>query len=245
MRRRIIAAVLILIAACVLTIAVASCGKKPAPSRMVRIPGGRFDADGLPYEMGLHPVREMEINSFFIEVTEVTVAQYKQCVRAGKCGRRRGAIPAALNHPEQPAVMITQKDAAAYCAYVGGRLPTEWEWEKAAKGPKGMRYPYGDRFRADAANTAYASMRSVNDRSYRFAAPPGSYKEDLSGYGVMDMGGNVAEWTSSTSPSGEVVVRGGHWYSEKAQSANYYREFVPTGDLMSNTVGFRCAKDAG
>jgi len=219
-----------------------SCQHEAKATRVLDIPGGRFQVGGLPDEKGLHPVREMELKSFFIEMTEVTNAQYRRCVKAKKCVDRGDNLPTVFGDPQQPVVMVTQQDAADYCAWVGRRLPTQWEWERAARGPEGFTFPYGNEFSADGANTAYAPLTKTNRGVFRFTAPVGAFEKDRSGFGVLDMGGNVAEWTSSAIGGGEVVVRGGHWYAERGQSVAYYREFVLTGNLMSHTIGFRCAK---
>jgi formylglycine-generating enzyme required for sulfatase activity len=233
-------AMLLLILFCVLP--TVSCENEAKATRMLSIPGGRFQVGGLPDEKGLHPVREIKLRSFFIEMTEVTNAQYRRCVRAEKCADRGENLPTVFGDPRQPVVMVTQQDAAAYCAWVGRRLPTQWEWERAARGPEGFVFPYGNVFSADGANTAYGPLTKTNRGVFRFTVPVGAFEKDRSGFGVRDMGGNVAEWTVSTIGGGEVVVRGGHWYAERGQSANYHRELVPTGNLMSHTIGFRCAK---
>ena len=95
----------------------------------------------------------------------------------------------------------------------------------------------------DAANTAYAKPFVKNAKVFRFSAPPGSFPKDLSGFGILDMGGNVSEWTQNTWEAH--VVRGANWYSERGQSHASYRELVPTADLTSLTIGFRCAKGRG
>ena len=225
-------------------IVLASCAGDAPPTRMVEIPGGRFVVGGLPDEKKLHPPGEMELPGFYMEIYEVTIAQYATCVKAKECPDRSGEIPKAFGGPRQPVIMVTQSDAAAYCTFVGRRLPTEWEWERAARGPKAYTYPYGNDFLPGAANTSYAPLKKCGGTYYRFTAPVGVFDEDRSPFGVFDMGGNVAEWTTSRVGAGEAVVRGGHWYSEKEQSASYYREFVPTGDLTSYTIGFRCVKSA-
>jgi len=175
-----------------------------------------------------------------MELKEVTNRQYRTCVAAGKCRDNRGTIPENLAAPDLPVVMVTRAEAKNYCAFRGRRLPTEWEWELAARGARGTRFVYGDTFHADAANTAYAKPSVQNAKVFRFSAPAGSFPRDLSGFGILDMGGNVSEWTQNT---GEApVVRGANWYSERGQSHTSYRELVPTADLTSLTIGFRCAR---
>jgi formylglycine-generating enzyme required for sulfatase activity len=166
---------------------------RPADSAvMVYVPAGEFlmgstenDPDARDEEK---PVHTVDLDAFWIDKTEVTNAQYRKCVEAGACeepgcGNRNDVIG-----PSQPVVCVSWDDAQAYASWVGGRLPTEAEWEKAARGTDGRTYPWGD------------SAPDCNRANYsdcgRAIADVGSYPEGASPYGVLDMAGNAWEWVA-------------------------------------------------
>jgi hypothetical protein len=133
-----------------------------------------------------------------------------------------------------PAVFLDWFDAYAYAKWKGRRLPTEQEWEKAARGTDGRLYPWGSEERAGAANVYRG------DPTQKWVAP-GSYPDDRSPYGVFDMAGNVSEWTSSVDPSGNPVIRGGNFGS---LSAEVTRRVTNQRSLtLSDRIGFRTVGD--
>lgn len=170
-------------------------------------------------------IRDVSVSTFAIDRYEVTVAEYRVCVHAGGCGidpliagDERYVADHAL-----PIVNVTWSEARTFCAWRDGRLPTEAEWEKAARGTDGRLWPWGDRERPDdfnhgrvpaAANAAVDDLdvrnRAVGANSYhatstdfgevdatdghRYAAPPGSYVWGEGPFGTFDQAGNVAEW---------------------------------------------------
>jgi formylglycine-generating enzyme required for sulfatase activity len=144
-------------------------------------------------ELTRHKVR---VEAFWIDRTEVTNAQYRQCVDAGACSPPQAANSLTresyYDHPEYddyPVVNVTWSQARAYAEWAGGRLPTEAEWEYAARGPEGGSYPWGE----DPPNERLLNYgRKVGDTT-----PVGAYPEGASWVGALDMGGNVWEWTSS------------------------------------------------
>ncbi len=154
--------------------------------------------------------REVYVSPFLIDRREVTTAEYRQCVVAGACdltplvaGDRR------FIHDELPVVNVTWHDAVSYCSWKGKRLPTEAEWEKAARGDDGRRWPWGNTDGDDRANRGKmipeelrpggiqpGVLATMTDDSDGAAgpAPPGTFRFGRSPYGVDDMAGNVAEW---------------------------------------------------
>ncbi len=138
---------------------------------------------------------------------------------------------------EHPAVLVSQPEAEAYCAWWGerrgghGRLPSEAEWEKAARGDDGRSYPWGNRFDATLANTRESGRRDTDaiGRTPAAASP----------YGVLDMAGNVLEWTSTRTPDERVIVKGGGWKGDAVAARCAARSSRPR-TLRDVTIGFRC-----
>jgi formylglycine-generating enzyme required for sulfatase activity len=212
-----------------------------------------------------YPPHEVYLSDVWMDRTEVTVAQYRRCVASGHCleppyasGARR------FDRPELPVVMVSWYDAAAYCAWAGGRLPTEAEWERAARGLVGRRYPWGNVYNAALSNHgkigAGALGWDVLDDSdgYPELAPVGSFVDGRTPDGLDDMAGNVEEWVndyympkypegSAVNPRGptmgeERVLRGGSYLSARP----FLRAASRAHDLPSMRRpwrGFRCARD--
>jgi formylglycine-generating enzyme required for sulfatase activity len=255
--------------------ALAACaGVRPAvttdpPPGMVLIPAGPFWMGSDPTEgvLGIEigvdesPRHLVDLPAFYIDKYEVTNAEYGQYAKA--VGSAYQPAPwrerDALNkEPDHPVGDTDYYDADAYCRWAGKRLPTEAEWEKAARGPDGGAYPWGSTFAVENANT----MESGLD----WSRPVGSHPGGASVYGVEDLIGNVWEWTSSwykpypgstlqRSSFGEKyrVLRGGSWGVPAlpfARSTNRHApELFAIDDRDTDwhtgyDVGFRCAKDA-
>ena len=202
------------------------------------------------------PLHDVYVDAFQIDVYEVTNALYQACQDEGVCDPPRASNSSTrteyYGNPEfadYPVIYVDWNQAKTYCEWRGARLPTEAEWEKAARGTDGRMYPWGGELTESLANFGY----SVGDTT-----AVGSYKDGESPYGLYDMAGNVWEWVSSrygsypydpddgreSATGGDVrAARGGSWGLVGVSVSTAYRYgFAPsTADL---DLGFRCAKDA-
>lgn len=232
-------------------------------SAQVLIPAGPFlrgDEAGEPDE---RPSRRVHLSAFSIDRTEVSRAAYGACVAAGKC---RPPAAQGQGGGDLPVVGVTWHDAAAYCAFAGGRLPTEAEWEKAARGTDGRRYPWGDDLACHRANFGCfgGDGRCAEYGAPGHPVPVGSYPAGASPYGVLDMAGNVWEWVAdryalryygrapSQDPKGPAaadppgaperrVLRGGGCCSIFGLPRTTDRLGLPA-DYHDVDIGFRCAR---
>lgn len=252
---------------------------------MIRIPGGWFllgssDRDGkIGFEIGVDelPQQKVYVRSFYIDRYEVTEAQYLEFLRGTGSKKFPGYWKEAgqadhfpKGYGQYPVSDVDWFDADSYCRWAGKRLPTEAEWEKAARGTDGRLWPWGNRFEPGWANTREASAvwkAPKGQEQYRvpgWKSPVGSHPEDVSPYGIYDMAGNVREWTATAYRSypgnrakavknagGFKVIRGGSYLTEAAFSRTAARLAVlPTvgpraadGWHSDYTYGFRCAED--
>ena len=232
-----------------------SCSKDRAPriEGMVYIPPGEFimgseevDTEGLGKEFGLRkeryyedetPMRRVFLEGYYIDTYEVTNAQYKKYLdETGYTPPptwENGTFPDG--EADHPVTYVTWYEAHAYCKWAGKRLPTEAEWEKAARGTDGRRYPWGDEFSGDRANTSLSGIVGTT--------PVGRYETGKSPYGIYDMAGNVWEWTSSDFDEKTKVVRGGSWGLTHRFAQTFFRVGYSPRTTINN-LGFRCAKDA-
>lgn len=216
---------------------------------MVLVEAGPFTMGSENGEADEKPVHEITLDAYYIDQYEVTNDQYRQCVQSGTCAVPMCGRPyedgAKTDHP---VMCVTWEQAKTYCEWRGDRLPTEAEWEKAARGMDGRTYPWGE---ADPNEQLLNFAGNVGDTT-----PVGLYPEGISPYGVYDMAGNVWEWVQSEyrdypyrvndgreSLKGENVrvLRGGSWNYDidNTRASNRYR-IEPS--LTLNAFGFRCAR---
>lgn len=200
------------------------------------------------------PQRRIHIGAFGIDRTEVTRASWQRCVDAGRCPPPRvGDSARLLADPNMPVTGIDFHEAQSYCAFAGGRLPTESEWERAARGSDGRRFPWGWQY-----NDRLANHASAID-GFRYLAPVASFPRGASPHGLVDMAGNVWEWTSDhydpmsyrsgldvdprgSTSGGERVVRGGSWRSAAFELRVTTRGARAAGSSGAD-LGVRCAYD--
>lgn len=226
---------------------------KNTPKDMVLIPAGEFTMGSNDWWPKSGPEHKRNLDAFHIDKYEVTNRKYKAFVDATGYNPpdnwENNKIPnGKVNHP---VVYVSWFDADAYCRWEGKRLPTEAEWEKAARGADKRTFPWGDKFSRDRANTPQYGKEDT--------MPVGSFENGKSPYGVYDMAGNVWEWTAdwfkpypmNTHPDenyGEKyrVVRGGSWYDctyyRCGISAPSYNRIFFNPNTRNNNFGFRCAK---
>lgn len=220
-----------------------------APQGMAYVPGGEFTMgrnDGDDYE---RPAHQVTVKPFFMDIYEVTNAQYAEFVKATDykppIQSSNGPYPSDL----LPVTGVTWDGANAYANWAKKRLPTEEEWEFAARGTDGRRYPWGNDWRSGAANAGTSAVGSMADvGKYNGASP----------YGIYDLAGNAWEWTASTLkayPGGTLpadanttdkVIRGGSWASAPSQATTTFRRgWGARGEKDYSYTGFRCVKDIG
>lgn len=225
---------------------------------MVRVPGGRFTmgSDDKKAPANERPSRAVVVSPFWIDKTEVTVGAYRACVERGACPRPARSSTSCtydLADPALPVSCVPWTSAQTYCMAMNKRLPREVEWEVAARGTSGVKYPWG----AGAAAGCGAAVTLASDTSQRSCgrnrpARVGTHPGGASPYGLQDMSGNVEEWVadwygetvSDLSPRAGAshVLRGGGWLSQPSQAKTTSRNWGSAREMGPN-VGFRCAKD--
>jgi len=200
------------------------------------------------------PFHKVYLDAYYIDKFEVTQGEYSECVRAGKrkSGCQDNSKYDGFTGERQPVVGVTWDQAKSYCEWAGKHLPTEAQWEKAARGTDGRKYPWGNQ-------TISCSLANYSDCKKGKTVEVGGYASGASPYGALDMMGNVWEWVAdwydkeyySSSPernptgasSGTYrVLRGGSWFSNARFARASYRYFYgPT--YQYGGIGFRCVGD--
>ena len=245
------------------TLGIGSAWTRPVDGMaMVYVPEGNFTMGGYFYAEE-RPSHTVNLNAYWIDSTEVTNAMYVKCEKAGSCqppvhsnSAKRTDYYRNLQYDNYPVIWVNWEDAYSYCKWAEARLPTEAEWEKAARGTDGRSFPW---------NPGNWNMGPSNDLlnfdSYvGDTTAVGSYPSGASPYAALDMAGNVWEWVNDwfdsnyyasspvSNPSGPTsgtyrVLRGGAWFSNGAHinvDFRYWRDPV-FSDL---SIGFRCARSS-
>jgi len=250
----------------------------------VWVPGGSFEMGSEPRHPDELPVRTVTLDGFWLDRTEVSLGQFRRFVAATNHStqaeqqgwsyvRRAEGLewtagadsahpqgPGSRGQDEHPVVHVSWDDAVAYCEWAGGRLPTEAEWEYAARGSGGHEYPWGNTF--DGTRLNYCDKNcpfewadEAVDDGYATTAPVGTYPAGASWVGALDMAGNVWEWvrdwygaypeSAQGNPTGpregeDRVVRGGSWADPDTTLRGAMRYTIPANPL--DLLGYRCVR---
>ncbi len=223
---------------------------------MIKIPGGTFTM-GSSQTVDSTPEHPVTLSSYFMDKYEVTVGEYRKCVQSNNCLTPLNSLHANCSYDKagkdyHPVNCVEWNDAKKYCAWAGKRLPTEAEWEFAAKGTDNRTFPWGNA----APTCSHADFKSDSGTfcSGSGTSPVGKHPLGISYWGLHDMGGNIEEWVydywgkfasgALVNPSGPItgkdhVVRGGNWEIEAKYMKSFDRYHYEAAKYW---LGFRCAK---
>jgi formylglycine-generating enzyme required for sulfatase activity len=266
MSRQVLTRYHIIVLSFILSLPLMLLGCSSPPEGMIKIPAGEFimgsdevDTEGKaiqygskkPWFLNEHPSHKVTTKEYYMDKTEVTNMAYQKFVADSGHEQPQywsgGSYPSGTDN--HPVLLVSWFDAKGYCDWAGKRLPTETEWEKAARGTDGRRYPWGDEFDIEKLNSHGVKGNTVEVGSSPSGASP---------YGLVDMAGNVHEWvenaykpyegnTYEDDDFGELfkVLRGGGWggvghYYSQINVRTTQRSHAPPGGKY-NDVGFRCA----
>jgi formylglycine-generating enzyme required for sulfatase activity len=211
-----------------------ACVEEAPAARRVDLPGGA-------YLMGPR-AEKVTVAPFSMDRTEVTVGAYAACVAAGQCSAPakealcNWGVPGKGKHPVN---CVSWPQAAEYCAWVGGRLPTEKEWEWAARGATaGRKYPWGDA--EPDGQLCWKRLSTDEKRARGGTCAVGTHPLGASAQGIQDLAGNVAEWTASDYGAEQRVIRGGSWSSEEPREVETAHRRWDSLTSQYATLGFRC-----
>ncbi len=206
---------------------------------MVHVPAGKFIMGANDGEDDEKPKGEVFVKGFYIDKYEVTNAQYKRF-------KPDHAFPEGKE--DYPVVNVTWFESNEYAKWAGKRLPAQEEWEKAARGTDGRKWPWGNVWDKNKCNTS--------DSEIWDSVKIGSYPQGVSPYACYDMAGNVWEWTYGTYDAypgntivnsnygkGYKVMKGGSWFGYGDHGARCSDRYISLPDVKDAMIGFRCAKD--
>ena len=222
------------------------------------IPSGEFTMGNPQGEINEKPAHTVYLDAYWMDKTEVSNSQYTTCVGAEACSEpvsmkslKRPDYYINEEYADYPMINVSWQQAADYCTWIEGRLPTEAEWEKAARGPDGFLYPWGSEFIDQ--NLNYSGS-GINDTQ-----PVTDYPSGASVYGILNMSGNIAEWVfdryaenwysvaaPSENPTGPDtgtfrILRGGSWQTSQVTTQTVYR-YPSNPDGAGLDRGFRCVR---
>jgi len=220
---------------------------------MVFVPEGAFIMGSAGGEFDEEPRHRVELSAYYIDKYEVSNGAYNKCVEAGKCRRQRYWYDKTMNQEKHAVVAVSWQNGVDYCRWAGKRLPTEAEWEKAARGTDERWYPWGNEF-----NHKWANMHWDKD-GFATTSPVGAFPQNVSPYGAYDMAGNAWEWTADywsplyyrksplKDPQGPAkgvrrVMRGGSWLYDVPFFLLSHNRSPGRPWIRKYAVGFRCAK---
>jgi eukaryotic-like serine/threonine-protein kinase len=211
---------------------------------MVYIPEGEFCMGELDSPAAYStPEYTVYLDAYWIDRTEVTNGMYVLCEAAGECDELYGRYYGDFAWVDYPVNHVNWNDAEDYCNWVGRRLPTEAEWEKAARGPDGRTYPWGNQdITGNLLNIS--DNKTGLDDGYKYTAPVGSYPNGASPYGALDMAGNLFEHVATNQPGITCIGRGGSWSFGEMWARSAVRRYSACENEEPNIVdklGFRCA----
>ncbi|MEK7286751.1 MAG: SUMF1/EgtB/PvdO family nonheme iron enzyme [Nitrospirota bacterium] len=228
---------------------------EPIANAMILIPAGHFTMGSDEGGRNEKPIRQVFLDAFEINAFEITQSQYGEFVKAT---RHRSPLSRYVkdieryNDMNQPVVYVNWLDAEAFCKWTGSRLPTEAEWEKAARGSSGITWPWGND-----PQSSYGNFLGDADQN-RYTAFVGSFQKDRSPYQIYDMAGNAQEWVAdwyeplyyeqgkTQNPKGPMrgtmkILRGGSW-NDSYLSGRASARIGMVPDYRDTTVGFRCGR---
>jgi formylglycine-generating enzyme required for sulfatase activity len=250
----------------------------PIPSEEVLVPAGQFymgcssDLSNIQCDSDAMPIHAVYEDAFYIDRTEITNAQFAACVAAGGCrapisnsSESRSDYFTNPRYAQYPVVQVDWSRANAYCQWAGKRLPTEAEWEKAARGTDLRWFPWGNEPPTCArANFNYLPEQGGPGVCFGDTITVGLFAMSASPYGALDMMGNVREWVSdlydkhyypyspyynpqgpSYTDKGEHLVRGGSWHDHIDLGINTWVRLDESETYHYDEIGFRCARSAG
>lgn len=214
----------------------------PVFQDMIEIPAGAFqmgcDPSASFCDQNEPPIRSVTLPRFSIDKFEVTWERYSACIAAGECT----SVSPEPSTPKHPVSFVTHEQATTFCEWDGKRLPSEAEWEKAARGSDGRIYPWG-------AETPTCELANHTSATSGFAcvfggSPVGTYPDGASPFGVMDLAGNLSEYTSTVGefPGGlgtGFVVKGGNFMSFPG-SLRSSALSLSVATQTNIAIGFRC-----